>query len=269
MSNVAPSHLPQINAPYEIVVDRLNHYGVSNKMVEIDPQELETIQGFVFSDNIDQSDLKDAPPIYVSNNNKVIDGNHRFYKALMNKQPINSIQVDLDENSAIRMLNKIQDIYEYEEQKKMEEVVAQGVINDFNDKESGISNNEFLAMLENSGEKKESNNKMKLFAYRKGGIKENSAIGNFFILNPEQGYEKYEIEFDNILDIDQNNPNFDKSKPIDYLLGSWFPNIDFEKTSEPFSIPVNELKYMAVSEKAKNMGYDGIKYGDLMIQGLK
>ena len=57
--------------------------------------------------------------------------------------------------------------------------------------------------------------------------------------------------------------------PVDIMSKVWFPNINFEKLSESYNTDVINLKNKAVAEKAMAMGYDGIKYGDKLIQGLK
>ena len=49
----------------------------------------------------------------------------------------------------------------------------------------------------------------------------------------------------------------------------WFPHINFEKISEQYEMPSINLKNKAIAEKAMKLGYDGIKYGDTLIQGLK
>ena len=45
--------------------------------------------------------------------------------------------------------------------------------------------------------------------------------------------------------------------------------MNFEKLSEEYDIPSLNLKNKAIAEKAQTLGYDGIKYGDTLIQGLK
>jgi hypothetical protein len=45
--------------------------------------------------------------------------------------------------------------------------------------------------------------------------------------------------------------------------------VNFEKLSQQYNMPVENLKCKAIAEKAVKMGYDGIKYGDTLVQGLK
>jgi hypothetical protein len=61
----------------------------------------------------------------------------------------------------------------------------------------------------------------------------------------------------------------DGQQPVDILAKNWFPHVNFEKLSEQYKVPSINLKNKAITEKATKMGYDGIKYGDTLIQGLK
>ena len=61
----------------------------------------------------------------------------------------------------------------------------------------------------------------------------------------------------------------DGQEPVDILAKNWFPNINFEKLSTQHDVPAINIKNKAVAEKAIKMGYDGIKYGNTIIQGLK
>lgn len=267
-NNIAPNYLPQISAPYEYILSQLNNEDVEYNITFINPNELNPIQPFVFSDNIKDNKFDNKKPIWISKNNDILDGHHRWISTLMGNQPIKCICIYLDTHSAIRILNKIQDIYDYDQQKNMEEVVTQDAINIYNNKDTGISNNEFLATLEEM--ETPENNKCKMVAYRDKPIMENSAVGNFFILEPIDGYDKYEIDFENLLDTDTINIQFDDHEhPIDALAKNWFPNINFDELSKPYKYTPQELKNKAIVDRAQKMGYDGIKYGNFMIQGLK
>ena len=90
------------------------------------------------------------------------------------------------------------------------------------------------------------------------------------MLNPIDGYSKYEIDFDNLLDTNALGVTYkDSQDPTDILAKIWFPNINFEKISEQYNMASVNLKNKAIAERAMKMGYDGIKYGDKLIQGLK
>jgi hypothetical protein len=95
-------------------------------------------------------------------------------------------------------------------------------------------------------------------------------VGNFFLLKPVEGFDKYEIEFDNLLDLHSLGVTYkDGQEPLDIMAKIWFPHINFEKISEEYGMPSINLKNKAIAEKAMVLGFDGIKYGDTLIQGLK
>jgi len=271
-----PYFLPQVNAPFEIVLQKLDEEGVDYDMIEIDPNDLEASQGVTFSDEVEKCVVDDNNPIWIGENNKVLDGHHRMVKAMLDNTPIKAVKIGMNDKDACRLLNKIQDIYEYEQKQQMEEVEAQDAINMDNQANSGVSDSEFLKSLEEdnlnlevaSGETK--TNQKTLTAYRKDPIKQNSVVGNFFSLKPIDGFAAYEIEFDNLLDTHSLGVTYkDGQDPVDILAKIWFPHVNFEKLSDQYNMTSINLKNKAIAEKAMKMGYDGIKYENKLVQGLK
>lgn len=267
-----PYFLPQVNAPHEAVMEKLREEGIECELLEFDTSELKPMQGIVFSDEVDGFDTEDMDPIWLSQDNDVVDGHHRYLKGIMGKKPIKGVRVGLNGKDTARALNKVQDIYEYEKQLGLEEigleeVEVQDVLNDKNATEPEVSTNEFLATLE--AVEMPRGDGCKVVAYRQKPIMENSVVGNFFLLEPQDGYAKYEIDFENLLDTEELGLQFGDQNPVDILAKTWFPNVDFENLSAPFVHSPTNMKNKAISEKAKEMGFDGIKYGGKMIQGLK
>ena len=269
------NYLPQISAPYTIVLDKLDDNGINYEMVDVNSDMFKTIQGITISDVVQNMIVDDKNPIWISNNNKILDGCHRLANSMLNEKKIKAVKVDLNEKDACRILNKIQDIYEYEQAKNIEEIVGNDVINDENDIENNYTDRqEFLTALEEDNSTIDSENSKKnettIIAYRKEPIKENSVVGNFFMLNPIEGYDKYEILFDNLLNTDDFGVTYKESQnPIDILAKIWFPNINFEKISAKYNTSPDNLKSKAIAEKANKLGYDGILYENKILQGLK
>ncbi len=269
-----PYNLPQINANVDTVVKKLDEEGIDYDYIQVNPNDLKVSQGFTFSDDVEKANLDDMNPIWLSDDNTICDGHHRMIKALMDNKLITAIKVKMNFKDTCRLLNKIQDIYDYDEQRKMEEVITQDAINTDNQRNSGITDSKFLSSLEednvNIQNEIPSKNQTTIIAYRKEPIKENSVIGNFFTLNPIDGFNKYEIDFDNLLDTNDLGLTYKDSQiPAEVLAKVWFPHVNFEKISEQYNIPSINIKNKAIAEKAHRMGYDGIKYGDKLIQGLK
>lgn len=267
-----PYFLPQVNAPHEKVMERLQEEGIDCELVDLDPNEMKPMQGIVFSDEVNDFDTENMDPIWLSQDNDVVDGHHRYLKGIMSKKPIKGVKVGLNGKDTARALNKVQDIYDYEQQQGveslgLEEVEMQDTLNGANEREPEVSTNEFLATLESIEMPK--GDGCKVVAYRQKPLMENSVIGNFFLLEPHEGFEKYEIDFENLLDTDTMGMDFTDKNPIDALAKAWFPNANFDDLSAPYVHSPTNLKNKAIAEKAHEMGYDGIKYGSKMIQGLK
>ncbi len=268
-----PKYLPQMSAPFEYVVDGLKREGVVYKDVTLQPNDILPSQKITFLDTIDIDKNKKIDPIWVAgesdDENVVIDGHHRWVDFQASDKPIRCIKIELKPNDASRVLNKIQDIYEYEQSVGLEEVVAhQRNINDRNDAKS----NDWLGTVLEQSKKinKDKKNPIKLIGYRDKPINENSLVGNFFSLNKLPECDKYEIEFDNLLDTKEIGVNYkDGQKPLDVITMLWFPGINFNELSEEHQMPVENIKSKIISEYAKRMGFDGIKYGDIMVQGFK
>ena len=277
-----PKYLPQLNAPIDYVITKLDEEEVDYDYVQIKPNEFNNIkpsQAFTTSDDVEKVVLDEKNPIWLAEDDEkdkfiIVDGHHRLTKSMLDNQPITAIKLKLNFKNACRVLNKIEDIYEYEQQRELEEVEMQDAINANNETNSGASYNEFLSSLEedNAGvqQEKPSKNDKVIVGYRRDPIREESVIGNFFTLNPIQGFTPYEIEFENLLDTNDLGVQFKDSQiPAEILAKIWFPHVNFEKLSEQYNVPSLNLKNKAVAEKAKHMGFDGIKYGDTLLQGLK
>jgi len=264
-----PYFMPQLNLPYSIVLQKLDDEGIGYKIVDADPNKLNVSQQIVFADEVGKAEINDLKPIYIDMDFNVIDGHHRQIKAILDGVNLKAVMVMLNKNDACRILNKIQDIYEYEGSQGIEEVEMQDAINYYGDDED-----QFLSSLDednfNIQTETPSLNQQKIIAYRRDPIKNNSVVGNFFTINPIEGYSKYEIEFDNLLDTNSLGIAYkDSQQPVDILAKIWFPNVNFEKLGEKYNMPAINIKTKANAQKAMKMGFDGIKYGDTLIQGLK
>jgi hypothetical protein len=252
-----PIWLPQVSSPFSIILDKLGDEGIGYELMNVNPNQLLPSQPFVFSDDVNYFD-DNNDPIWASNDMKVIDGHSRLVNKLQNNKNIDIIKIGLSHKDACRVLNKIQDIIEYDDKLK-------------NETDDTFNNNDISSLIENddNGNSFEGNKKT-LIGYRKNEINETSGVGNFFMLTPTEGYGKYEIEFENLLDTSELGLVFKSGQnPVDILCKVWYPNINFDELSNKNSVDVNKLKNKAIVAKAKKYGFDGIKYGEKLIQGLK
>jgi len=262
-------HLPQIKAPYEKIVDEFNDNHIQHKRISIDPNKLIPKHNIILGNNVSLHGSNErVEPIYIDESNNIIDGHYAVANALANdKTKIKAIKIGLPYDQAVRVLNKFQDINDYENQRQLEEVVARDYLNDENDINSDVSYNEFLTTLENETKNISEGNAQTLTGYRSSPVNEKSNVGNFFLLKPEKGYFKYEIDFENLFDASEYNKKNDSA--IKGLVDLWFPHIDFNTLSHKYNVSSVNLMNRAITEKAMSLGYDGIKYNDKLLQGLK
>ena len=271
-----PFHLPQVSAPYTYVLGKLKDEGVKYKAGDIDPHEVQPMQGIVALDKISKICPRRLKPIWMSMDNKVLDGHHRYGSALSNEVPLPYFQIMLPAQDAVRVLNKIQDIYEYEDKVRIEELTHQEHVDNINSPEmadylSAITEEarEEQEILNSDNKEKVGRKRRKINGYRHKPVNENSPIGNFFSVKPVDGHTKYEIEFDNMLETDKIGIHSHGQNPIELLANAWFPNVKFDKIAKKYNAKPHNLMCRAIAENAMKMGYDGIKYGDIIIQGLK
>lgn len=252
--NFKPKYLPQISSPYNIIVDMMNKEKIPYKKIVLNPENIKPSQGIVFLDKIkDTSD----DYIWLSKDLKVLDGHHRLGSALSYEKPIKCIMILLPFMDAIRELNKIQDIITFKEK---QENGDNGVINVFD-----LIRDEYFNVENTHGTKKRN-----LVGYRNKPIKDNSKSGVFFSLQPIKGYNKYEIEFENLLDTDELSIIYENNvNPIYKLADYWFKGVDFDYISNKNDIEKDKLISRCICELGIKYGFDGIKYGDILLQVLK
>lgn len=272
-SITSPFHLPQIDMPTDLVLKKLDEEDVDYEYIRVNPKELNPSQAFTLSDEVEKAVPSDKNPIWLDKDMNILDGHKRMVFALTDNLPLTAVKIDKDSKDACRLLNKIQDIYEYEQQQQLEEVEAQDAINAENERTGGATYSTFLKSLEENNigvqAEKPTKNDKSIIAYRREPIKENSANGNFFTTEPIEGFDRYQIDFENLLDTQQLGVTYkDSQNPVDILSKMWFPNINFEKLGEIHHTEPIKLKYKAIVEKARILGYDGIKL-DKIIWGLK
>jgi len=212
-----PRFLPQVHAPYDIILQKLDEEGINYSIVEVDPNELEPLQGITFSDDVGNVNVNDMNPIWISSDMQVLDGHHRMVRALLDNSQIKCVKIEMNHKDACRVLNKIQDIYEYEQSQGLEEVETQDAINFYQE-----DDNQFLKSLEEDNialqTEAPTKNEKTIIGYRKSPINNNSVVGNFFTLSPVEGYDKYEIDFENLMDSNALGVTYkDGQEPVDIL----------------------------------------------------
>lgn len=257
VKNNKPYWLPQVSAPFDYITKELKQeevpysvYNISNKDLkplqkEVNPDSVEFFKG-VFKRNSKKY------PIFVSGDNEILDGHNRFVAHKLVKgedKPISCFKVDCDSKCAARILNKIQDKFDFEKQynNKMEPI-------------SKFLNKPEIGWYDTSKD-------VEYVCFREKPIKENSESGNFFHLQNKGNMKQYKISFDNVMILGNECIN-DNILPQMWLANKLLPNKNFDTIAMNSNISLQSAVNKEVAKKCREMGFDGINYGDKIIQTL-
>jgi hypothetical protein len=251
--------LPQVSAPFNYVVSSLKKEEIPYSRYEINLSELTPLQDKVKPDTVEYFKKliingKKLKPIFISNNNEILDGHHRYIanKVLYgDEKNLMCYKINTDTQTAARALNKIQDRFEFDNSQESKlEPIAKYL------KKPEIHWYESLKNVE-------------YFAYRKESIKNNSESGNFFYMEKkDQSMLKYKIRFDNLMYIPTHLMDNTQELPTVWLSKKLIPEKNFEEMSSLNNIPIQNLVNREIAKKVKEYGFDGINYGDKILQTL-
>jgi hypothetical protein len=236
-----PMWLPQVSADHEYVTKSLDTDNIPYTIDTYNPTDLKPLQRDInidtkefFSKKINNREPIDL--IYIANGNEILDGHNRN-SAYIENPAINKVvcvKILMDYKDAARILNKIQDKFEWDGEKQLQET--------------------------------ESNkNSVTMELYSNKPIDKRSKCGNFMIPDNKKGYDhKYEIEFDNLHDFNTENNN-----PIEALAEEWLGNLNTLKEESVKHVLTYETYLLRkLAEEAKKRGYDGISYNNKIIQTI-
>lgn len=248
--------LPQIPEPYTEVIKLLKSNNIEYKSIMADTAKLRPLQGIIFADDIHEYIESESSPIYISNEYDVVDGHHRLGSAIAGDKKIKTIMINLNTEDCIKELTRIQHILDH---KNLES----------NNKEFNV-----LDSIKELPNNRNNNSNIKVSGYRNTPINDKSETGNFFHIKPNlddaNQYMKYNIEFDNLFDTDDIGLNFDGNMmPNEKLAKVWFPYLNIDKIVSEHGFDKNSLINKMLHKHANDMGYDGIKYSDIMLHSFK
>lgn len=257
VKNNKPYWLPQVSAPFDYITKELKSEEVPYSIYNISNTELKPLQKEVNPDTVEffkgvfKRNSKKYP-IFVSGDNEILDGHNRFVAHKMVKgeeKPITCFKIDCDSKCAARVLNKIQDKFEFEKK--------------FNNKTEPIS--KFLNQPEIGWY--DISKDCEYTGFRDKPIKEKSETGNFFHLIKKEGMKQYKIHFDKLM-ILPSECNENGKLPQYWLAEKLLPNKDFEVVAMNNGLSLQAAMNKEIVKKCKEMGFDGINYGDKVVQTL-
>lgn len=257
IKNNKPYWLPQVSAPFDYITKQLKQEEIPYSVYNISNTELKPLQKDVNPDTVEffkgvYKRNSKKYPIFVSGDNEILDGHNRFVAHKMIKgdaKPISCFKIDCDSKCAARILNKIQDKFDFEKEN--------------NNKLEPIS--KFLDKPEIGWY--DMSKDVDYICFREKPIKENSESGNFFHLEDKGEMKKYKINFDNIMILPDECLKHNKL-PQMWLADKLLPNKDFDIVAMNNNISIQSAVNREIAKKCKEMGFDGINYGDKIIQTI-
>jgi hypothetical protein len=329
--------LPQMKAPVDYIMNQLTENGIKHNLVDLKPKELIPLQKNVSrSKVIEYKNMIDTnvevPPIYIADDNEILDGHHRGYAFMQDPsiQTVKCLKLYMDFKDASRILNQIQDRFDFINGDNMGDdllsfqtyqepnFVTNPVSNTSpimntpsnvntetlkpitdvdptpnnnpipytdqinpkdrvdqtqNDNEVDIDESKTIRN-DNGGHddgemmdyNQVRNNKKALLLYKNRPIDQKAKTGDFLNQTKEKGLKhEYNVDFDNLYEIDDNEINKYKT-PIDCILEKWFNGMNLKEESVKNLMTQEVYAYRIINEKAKKLGYDGIKYGSKLVQ---
>ncbi len=269
---VSPMWLPQMDAEFDYVKNQLNKDGINFRIIQVKPKELVPLKNTVKKSKVDYFDQlieqeKEIDPIYISMDNKVLDGSSRLYSFMKNEaiDTVDCVQLMLDYKDAARVLNKIQDKYEFQKNfdPSKDDLLTFGEIGG-NDEDSDSTKNETDEL--NFDDVKYNPTTLKLYKSKPINVK--AKTGDFLLLNKKPRFNfEYVIKFDNLLEVDEIDlaqfPN-----PPECLAQKWFPEMDFKTEAARQALTYEVFISRTVNRAGLSKGFDGIKYGSDIVQIL-
>jgi hypothetical protein len=272
--SVSLNHLPQMEADIEYVKEELTKNGIQFEEIQIEPKALKPIQKTVyenkvsnFNEMIDNNEPISAP--FISLENEILDGHHRSFAFMQHPEmeSKDAFKVLLPTNDAIRILNKIQDRHNWENELASGEDKILSFTDNIDEMGDSLPPSPEEGTEEAMYFDDVQRNCITLKLYKNTGkVNTKSKTGDFLLLVQKPSFNnEFEIEFENLLDL-----SFDEiaghNIPAEALAEKWFPNVDLKKEAVKSALTYEVFLNRKISEKAKQEGIDGIKYGDKFVQ---
>lgn len=301
-----PAWMAQVDAPQEYVMEFLNREGVGYKVVSMDPKACKHTQADVDpvkAKSIQEAMDQDKPlgSIYLSADDEILDGHHRAFAAIRHPdvEAVSCVKLYLGLQDAMRVLNKIQDIFSFEKEQNLpgfaqkygdmklapkqpldapvneaEKDVAAPEADPKPNVDTGVSDEHLpqevvpqqsqtatLVPFESAAQNPK---EMKLYGAKP--INTQARTGDFLLTEkkPSMRFE-FNVSFDNLLEIAPEALE-NMTYPTEAVLQEWLPGQDY--TAEAKSQGLTQEVYMSreVNRLALQKGFDGISYGNKLVQ---
>jgi len=255
-----PMWLPQMNAPYDYIVKNLDKNGVDWKEEHVKSSSITPTQDITTSDAVNffsnkLNNNEKIDPVYISSNNEILDGHHRF-AAYLNPshadKKIRCIKIMLGNQDSARILNKIQDVYDATVGNNGQQNNVENP-QDINGRMDGIDK---LTTYEEN---------YKCIGYRVGDVVNNSMSGNFFDLEKKDAHEKkFSIELTKVIIFNDDKLNL--KLPTETFMMAIYPNNNLMEDAKKVNMDYAKFLNRAAVQYAKSKHCEGILYCGKILQ---
>lgn len=262
-----PYYLPQVECPLEFFEKNIASENVGFEYINEYPENLKPIQKYVNKNKVNYfhsliDNNESINPVFISSDYDILDGHNRScaFKSRSDIDSIDVIKINLNTNDAIRVLNKIQDKYNfingYDESKEL--VDFNETVEDYliNKDEKGLTDEELNEIINEIG--------TKYGDYAKNYFDKRFKKNGDYKISDED--ENVSMNFDNVKVVpdhghnegsymeEENYEDFEKASmnPKENIKVYSFKDIDWDKTY-PFGIIV---ALNPVNTKAHKYCYD-------------
>lgn len=300
-----PKWMAQVEAPQEYVIEFLNREGIDHKVVTMDPKlckhtqaDVDPVKAKGIQEAMDQD--KPLGPIYLSADDEILDGHHRAFAAIRHPdvESVSCIKIYQGLQDAMRVLNKVQDIFSFEKENNMpgfagkygntiDESNKDAVTPDAQPQpsqsaapEAGATDapetdvqipTDVVPQQQGQGAQlvpfeSAVQNPQEMTLYAAKPLNTKARTGDFLLTEKKPAMKlELNVSFDNLLVIKPEAME-GVSFPTEAVLQEWLPGQDY--TAEAKSQGLTQEVYMSreVNRLALQKGYDGINYGDKLVQ---
>jgi hypothetical protein len=292
-----PSWMAQVTAPHQYILDNLDKMGVGYKMDNVDPTKCKPMQEKIdtekvkfFKEKIDNN--QPLEPTYIAGDDEILDGHHRAFSFTEHPEveTMTAIKIYAEYKDAMRLLNQLQDRYEFEQEFNSGQMQPMGMLPaDQGQGENGVAGDVVVAEEEEEDEQlpteapveaEPSNagtdryvsydsvgkNKQVLTLYKAKPLNDKAKTGDFLVMEKKPGFTvEYTLEFEN-LELVPSEEIENEALPTEALLKKWMPDADLQAEASKQGLMYPIYLSREINRMAQQKGIDGVQYGDLFVQ---
>lgn len=304
---IKPTWMAQVDAPQDYVLEFLNREGIGHKVDKLDPKLCKNTQKDVNTEKVkgmQEAMDKNQPlgPVYLSADDEILDGHHRVFAAIRHPEveSVACIKLYLGLQDAMRVLNKCQDIFNFQKdntpgfaekygnlapgqeglvkEEDKEPVTPEAETNPIavsadtkTDNDTDVHLPSEAVPTQKSGSQlvpfeSAVQNPQTMTLYSAKGINRKARTGDFLLTQEKPSMKQaFDCAFENILDIKPEAME-GITYPTEAVLQEWLPGQDYAAEAKTQGLPQEIYMSREVNRLALQKGFDGINYGGKLVQ---